>query len=674
MGPFDKKFKKFITNNIRVAPKVPSVNDKLDIDELRDFLSSKYPQTRKDAVRRVVEQMNLGKDMSTLFPDIVKNMGINNDDIELKKLIYLFIINYSLVKPEFMILVINSFLQDTLSDNPLIKCMALKTMCMLPIEMVLEYLEQPITDGLLSENAYVRKTSVICLLKIYNYDIDLFEKLLPVFKNLIYKEDNSMVIGNVLQFLMELDCKRYLNITFSQYLNENIEKLINILPECNEWSRVSVLNSLAIYDNQSIPLDASSIYLLANKVSPYLQHINPSIIMSSLKVLFNFIDFIKDDSSLNIWDKLAMGIVSILNNPSFELQFILVKNLKIILYKLPTLYQYIDIKNLFLKMGDPIYLKYAKLEILDDILTKNLRKVNIELIINEYKDYCSFEFNNEFIEAILNKLGDLLLILDSEKDIHLKLNIIEFLTTDINYQNDAIMINLCKMFSSNSRECQKMILTWCLTNWESLLSDRSKAHFINYITVFKNDITAYNNILNTFIENISDEGSETQLMIIHALVKTENLVLLKQVLDLNVYSLEVKEIVIFYQRLLSNSNNPSESLKFMNINQVAFDDANSLKDKIPENKLSYWFKNLGFLSSIFYRDSEEDIPPRAKILYYKNNENREKIKADLMTVNDMIQKESHELNLLDFEDNGNLEPTPAKGPKTDPFDDLLGLF
>ncbi|KAL6929095.1 hypothetical protein ACO0SA_002435 [Hanseniaspora valbyensis] len=124
MGPFDKKLKKFLSNSIRTAPKVPSVNDKLDINSLRDYLSSKYPQTRKDAVRRVIEQMTLGKDMSILFPDIVKNMGINNDDIELKKLIYLFIINYSLVKPEFMILVINSFLQDTLSDNPLVKCMA----------------------------------------------------------------------------------------------------------------------------------------------------------------------------------------------------------------------------------------------------------------------------------------------------------------------------------------------------------------------------------------------------------------------------------------------------------------------------------------------------------------------------------------------------------------------
>lgn len=673
MGPFDKKFKKFITNNIRVAPKVPSVNDKVGIDELKDFLSSKYPQTRKDAVRRVVEQMNLGKDMSSLFPDIVKNMGINNDDIELKKLIYLFIINYSLEKPEFMILVINSFLQDTLSDNPLIKCMALKTMCMLPIEMVLEYLEQPITDGLLSDNAYVRKTSVICLLKIYNYDLDLFEKLLPVFKGMMYKEDNSMVIGNILQFLMEMDSKKYLNITLTQYVNENIEKLVNILPECNEWSRVSVLNSLAIYDNQTLPLDPSSVYLLTNKVTPYLQHINPSIIMSALKVLFNFIDFIKDDSSVNIWEKLAMGIVSILNNPSFELQFILMRNLRIILSKLPTLYSYIDIKNFFLKMSDPIYLKYAKLEILDEVLNKNLRKVDVELVISEYKDYCNFEFNNEFIETVLNKLGDLLLLLDSEKDIHLKLNIIEFLTNDINYQNDAVMINLCKICNSYSRECQQMILTWCLSNWESLLFDRSKAHFINYITVLRNDVTSFNSILSAFIENISDEGPETQLMTINALIKTENLSALKQVLDLDVYSLEVKEMVTFYQRLFSNSN-PSEALKFMNINQVSFNDADSLKDKIPANKLNYWFKNLGYLSSVLYHESEEDIPPRAKILYYKNNDNKEKIKADLLTLNDMIQKDSNELNLLDFEDNGNLQSTSAKDSKTDPIDDLLGLF
>ena len=45
-----------------------------------------------------------------------------------------------------------------------------------------------------------------------------------------------------------------------------------------------------------------------------------------------------------------------------------------------------------------------------------------------------------------------------------------------------------------------------------------------------------------------------------------------------------------------------------------------------------------------------------------------------MNLNDMIQKESTQLNLLDFEDNGNLEQTSAKDLMTDPFDDLVGLF
>lgn len=683
MGPFDKKLKKFLSNSIRTAPKVPSVNDKLDINSLRDYLSSKYPQTRKDAVRRVIEQMTLGKDMSILFPDIVKNMGINNDDIELKKLIYLFIINYSLVKPEFMILVINSFLQDTLSDNPLVKCMALKTMCMLPMEMILEYLEEPITKGMLNENAYVRKTSIICLIKIYHYDLNLFEKLCPIFLNIINKEDNSMVLGNILHFLMELDCEKYIKMSFTEFLNNNLEKLINILPECNEWSRISVLNSLAKYDNNKLPLQDSQIHLLFNKVTPYMQHINPSIIMSCLKVILNLITDIDDSFNLNIWDKLSMGIISITNNPSFELQYILIKNLKIILNKLPKLYEYLDLKNFYLKLNDPIYLKFAKLEILDDIIINNFGKISLKNIISEYKDYCNIEFNNEFIQTIINKLGDILLLLDDEKDIQLKQDIIQILTEEINYQNDTVMINLCKRKNSNKIEqssvCDKLILPWVLSNWESLLSDKSKSYFVNYITSVHSQISNFNSIISTFLENIADEGPETQLMIIQSLIKLEDLNTLEQLINANVFAIDLKELITFYQRLLASSNNKDEVIKFLNIKQITNDSVTNVKDVIPDNKLNYYFQNLGTLSSITYRDSLEDIPPRAKILYWQNTENKEQLNVDLMTVNDMIQRESNELNLLDFEDTGNFQEsntTSNKGVpgKNDPFDDLMGLF
>ncbi|XBW37237.1 hypothetical protein QEN19_002820 [Hanseniaspora menglaensis] len=679
MGPFDKKLKKFLSNSIRTAPKVPSVNDKLDINSLRDYLSSKYPQTRKDAVRRVIEQMTLGKDMSILFPDIVKNMGINNDDIELKKLIYLFIINYSLVKPEFMILVINSFLQDTLSDNPLIKCMALKTMCMLPMSMIIEYLEEPITNGLLSDNAYVRKTSIICLIKIYNYDLIMFEKICPTFLNIIYTEDNSMVLGNILHFLMELDCEKYINMSFTQYLNQNLEKLINILPECNEWSRISVLNCISKYNNKTYPLSNSQIVLLVNKVTPFLQHINPSIIMSSLKVLFNFVTYIEDDSGIKIWEKLSMGIISISNNPSFELQYILMKNLKIILKKLPKLYKYLDLKNFYLKLNDPIYLKFAKLEILDEMIVNNLTSYNLKSIVSEYKDYCNLEFNNEFIQTIINKLGNLMLLLDDNKYIDLKLDIIQFLTEEINYQNDAVMINLCKKISFNEKysDCDKIILPWVLSNWESLLTDKSKAFFVNYIVSVHSEVSNFNIILNSLLENIADEGPETQLMLIQAMIRLENIDILNKIFKSNVFSIDIKELITFYQRLLETSNSKEEILKFLNLHQVQSDSKNNIRDVIPEHKLNYWFHNLGTLSSITYKDSLDDIPPRAKILYYQNNKtHNEEADIDLATVNDMIQRESNEMNLLEFEDTGNFGINENKSTSSgkDAFDDLLGLF
>lgn len=42
-----------------------------------------------------------------LFPDIIKNMETNN--LELKKLLYLYIINYAKTQPDLALLGINSF-------------------------------------------------------------------------------------------------------------------------------------------------------------------------------------------------------------------------------------------------------------------------------------------------------------------------------------------------------------------------------------------------------------------------------------------------------------------------------------------------------------------------------------------------------------------------------------
>jgi AP-1 complex subunit beta-1 len=57
----------------------------------------------------VIAAMTVGKDVSTLFADVVKNM--QTEDLELKKLVYLYLMNYAKTQPELVILAVNTFVK-----------------------------------------------------------------------------------------------------------------------------------------------------------------------------------------------------------------------------------------------------------------------------------------------------------------------------------------------------------------------------------------------------------------------------------------------------------------------------------------------------------------------------------------------------------------------------------
>ena len=81
--------------------------------ELKSELNSGYSYNRKEAVKKVIANMTIGKDVSPLFADVVKNM--QTDDIEMKKLVYLYLINYAKTQPELVILAVNTFVKVILT-------------------------------------------------------------------------------------------------------------------------------------------------------------------------------------------------------------------------------------------------------------------------------------------------------------------------------------------------------------------------------------------------------------------------------------------------------------------------------------------------------------------------------------------------------------------------------
>ena len=78
-----------------------------ELAELQTELNSMKPDDRKEAAKQVIAMMTIGKDVSTLFPHMVKCM--ETTQIDMKKLVYLYIINYAKIKPDLTIMAVNSF-------------------------------------------------------------------------------------------------------------------------------------------------------------------------------------------------------------------------------------------------------------------------------------------------------------------------------------------------------------------------------------------------------------------------------------------------------------------------------------------------------------------------------------------------------------------------------------
>jgi hypothetical protein len=73
-------------NRIRGAFAVPKKGETF---ELRAGLVSQYAYERKEAIQKTIMSMTLGKDVSALFPDVLKNIA--TPDLDQKKLVYLYL-------------------------------------------------------------------------------------------------------------------------------------------------------------------------------------------------------------------------------------------------------------------------------------------------------------------------------------------------------------------------------------------------------------------------------------------------------------------------------------------------------------------------------------------------------------------------------------------------------
>ncbi|EKE40346.1 hypothetical protein ENUP19_0191G0009 [Entamoeba nuttalli] len=478
-----------------------------EIQDLREKLNSSKDDVRTEAVKRIVAAMTEGKDVSMLFIDVLKCMQTNK--LELKKLVYLYLMNYSRSQPERAILVVNSFVKDSSDPNPLIRALAIRTMGCIRVQNVFEYFIEPLGKCLKDRDPYVRKTAVLCVLKLYCMDPINIEQhgFLNTLRDMLL-DDNQMVVSNVIAALHEIG-----NNGGKEWIIEEkmVRPLLSALDGSNEWGQVYIMDAIATY----IPKESKEAENICERVINKLTHNNPSVVMAAAKIVLKHLEVISPQIANIYCKRLSAPLVSIvLSNSSkhdYEIQYITLRCINLIIQKYPHLFSN-QLRTFYCSYDEPIYIKIEKLEIMLMLVNES----NVMDILVELKEY-ALSADIEFVRKSVQAFGKCALKLEKVADRCVK-QLVELIELGQNYIVQEACIVMKDLFRKYPQKYLPVIAKLC-DNLNTLDDPNAKAAMIWIIGEYNQLITNSFDLLNEFMNSFADEPLNVQLALLTASVK-----------------------------------------------------------------------------------------------------------------------------------------------------------
>ncbi|CAD2213308.1 AP-1 complex subunit beta-1 [Angomonas deanei] len=363
----------------------------------QDLNSSEVPRQRS-AVKRIIASITMGRDVSMLFVDVVKLGQTTN--LELKKLVYLYILNMARLQPDKALLAVNTFLQDCSNTSPLVRGLAVRTMLCIRVDDVLEYTLEPLRRAVVDSDPYVRKTAAIGLGKLFHHNMDLFydQKFANELIKLL-KDPNPSVSGNAAAIVAEVNDYGPLVIEMKV---EWMNRMLLQLAECNEWGQQYILEVLATYR----PQEQEAAEELVSRVISRLNHTNPAVVMGGIKVIANVANKCDPNSVERFTSRINSAILTLAHSDA-ETVFVLCKNIHALLVIFPNIMRS-NLDAFYVRFNDPTYVKLEKLYLLLKLVTPSTAPD----VIKEFTEY-STEVDQRFVEEVVRTIASLAIKVES---------------------------------------------------------------------------------------------------------------------------------------------------------------------------------------------------------------------------------------------------------------------
>ncbi|CAG2059344.1 unnamed protein product [Timema podura] len=112
----------------------------------------------------LIEAVHIYKDLSCLVGPVVKLLPSHNEEV--KKASYKVLPKICASHPEIAVLVVNTIKKDCNDPNPVVKCLAVSTLCSL-LPLIEEHATHVLGVAIDDDNPNVRQTAVLCCVQVF---------------------------------------------------------------------------------------------------------------------------------------------------------------------------------------------------------------------------------------------------------------------------------------------------------------------------------------------------------------------------------------------------------------------------------------------------------------------------------------------------------------------------
>ncbi|KAK1378025.1 AP-3 complex subunit beta [Heracleum sosnowskyi] len=203
------------------------------------LLDSKFDTEKCEALKRLLALIAQGFDVSNYFPQVVKNVA--SQSLEVKKLVYLYLLHYAEKRPNEALLSINYFQKDLGDPNPLVRAWALRTMAGIRLHVVAPIVVVAVGKCARDPSVYVRKCAANALPKLHDLRLEENAGGIEEIVGILLNDNSPSVVGAAAAAFASV-CPNNLNLIGRYY-----KKLCETLLDVEEWGQIVLIEILLRY-------------------------------------------------------------------------------------------------------------------------------------------------------------------------------------------------------------------------------------------------------------------------------------------------------------------------------------------------------------------------------------------------------------------------------------------